>query len=156
MKAFIYRNLHFQGHIFSIKALEGLNKNRVVGHAPGILLQNVEFIVSETGRQRVLTQKRKNVHAGIVGNIIAVYQYRPRLPSPLKTQQQWFNQVVGYPINYNPYSGSTFYIVGVNTPIHKAEFVSIQGGDIRVLSKPVNIENSGELNARRGEINRSR
>ena len=73
-KCFIYRNLN--DGCWSVKALEGPHKGRVVYHAQAVTLSgdsryvsqdDIEFKVSEAGRQRVLREKRKNVHAGIVG-----------------------------------------------------------------------------------------
>ena len=40
----------------------------VVAHVGEITLTSVLFKVSEAGRQRVLREKRKNVHAGLEGN----------------------------------------------------------------------------------------
>lgn len=42
---------------------------KVVSHLESIKLKNVTFQVSEAGRQRVLSQKRKNVHAFACGRI---------------------------------------------------------------------------------------
>lgn len=139
MKVFVYRNLHFEGHVYSLKSLEGITRGRVIGHARGIVLKNVEFVVNENGRQRVLKEKHKNVHAGIVGEVIGLYDYRPRMPSSLYSNDPWNDQIKGYKVNYNPYLYSSFVIDRSKTPIHKADFVSLWMGDIRVLSKPVNI-----------------
>jgi len=42
---------------------------RVVGHPDRVHLTNVKFVVREAGRQRVLKEKRKNVHAWIEGDL---------------------------------------------------------------------------------------
>lgn len=65
MKVFVYWNLHKK--MWSVKALEGPDKGRVIDRVNEITLANVEGKVSEAGRQRVLREDRKNVHAGIVG-----------------------------------------------------------------------------------------
>jgi len=70
MRVFVYFNLHRK--CWSIKALEGENKGRVIGHAKGVYLSDVRPKVSEAGRQRVLREKRKNVHAGLTGNLMCV------------------------------------------------------------------------------------
>ena len=62
---FVYRNLH-KG-CYSIKALEGEHKGKVVGWNKRVLLCDVTQKISEAGRQRVLRDKQKNIHAGIVG-----------------------------------------------------------------------------------------
>ena len=95
MKVFVYFNLHRK--CFSIKALEGKNKGRVVAHRDDVLLFDATFKVSEAGRQRVLRERKKNVHAGVVG--------------------QWDDAVdvtydrvlrYGQAITYNPYKYDTF------------------------------------------------
>lgn len=55
-KYYIYRNLRTGG--FSVKY-----KGIVIDHSDSILATNVEFRISELGRQRVIREKRKNVHA---------------------------------------------------------------------------------------------
>lgn len=59
----VYRNLH--NKMFSIVDMaSGL----VLGHSRSVKLSHAEFIVNEAGRQRVLREKQKNVHAFIVGS----------------------------------------------------------------------------------------
>lgn len=65
MKVFVYWNLHKK--LWSVKALEGPQKGKVIDRVSQITLANVEGKVSEAGRQRVLREDRKNVHAGLVG-----------------------------------------------------------------------------------------
>ena len=66
-RGFVYRNLH--QNCWSVKALSGPHKGRVVLHAAEVLVAEPEFRVNEAGRQRVIQEKRKNVHAGVVGRI---------------------------------------------------------------------------------------
>lgn len=68
MRVFVYRNLHKK--LWSVRAMEGPNKGRVILHATTISLANCTFKVSEAGRQRVIREKRKNVHAGVQGTLI--------------------------------------------------------------------------------------
>lgn len=97
MKVFVYFNLHRK--CFSVKALEGVNKGRVIKHAHFVALENVTFKVSEAGRQRVLKEQRKNVHAGVVGTLVDKY-------------------TVGIErVTYNPYKGSNFVLCGTGDPI---------------------------------------
>ena len=92
MRVFVYYNLH--RHTWSIKALEGPRKGLVIGHSDTVLLQDATPKVSEAGRQRVLRDKRKNVHAGIVGTLVHMEGegYFPGLNE----------------ITYNPYKYTTF------------------------------------------------
>ena len=65
MKVFVYFNLHKK--LFSVRALEGKSKGKVVAHLPSLWLDTPEFKVSKAGRQRVLREQVKNVHAGVAG-----------------------------------------------------------------------------------------
>jgi hypothetical protein len=97
MRVFVYFNLHRK--CWSIKALssEGsIKRGRVFAHAKTVHLIDCTLKVSEAGRQRVLREKRKNVHAGIVGELIAydfAYDFAP---------------VNGVAVTYNPYKYETF------------------------------------------------
>jgi len=107
MKVFVYYNLHKK--CWSIKALEGPNKGRVVAHAATVILNEVQFKVSEAGRQRVLREKKKNVHAGAVG-VLECYD----------PQEAYFNTAISMPVTYNPYKYETFVNAISKQPILKA------------------------------------
>lgn len=66
MKVRIYRNLH--NKCFSIQKLPD---RRVFAHRTAVLLKNARFHVSDAGRKRVRREKRKNVHAFVIGDWIA-------------------------------------------------------------------------------------
>jgi hypothetical protein len=105
MKVFVYFNLHKR--TFSVKALEGPNKGRVIKHTDEVFLHGVQFKVSEAGRQRVIKEKRKNVHAGVVGHIDC-----PRIIND--------DDVL---ITYNPYKYSTFVDRLDESPVTSANHV---------------------------------
>lgn len=96
LKCFVYFNLHKK--CFSVKALEGPSKGRVVAHADMVYMENCIFKVSEAGRRRVLRDKRKNVHAGVAG----VVRYSPGY-TLASLQSLTFTEV-----KYNPYKYRTF------------------------------------------------
>jgi len=97
MKVFVYYNLH--KHCWSLKALEGKDKGRVVAHADDVMVYCATCKVSEVGRQRVLNEQRKNVHAGVVGWV--------NLDSPANGYTQ--KDIDGWvEITYNPYKYSSF------------------------------------------------
>jgi len=108
MKVFIYFNLHRK--CFSVKALEGAKKGLVVAHVSDAIVYNPTFKVSEAGRQRVLRERKKNVHAGVVG--------------------QWFEgefnakrcaelmEYTGRAVTYNPYRFDSFVYKNTETPIN--------------------------------------
>lgn len=105
MKVFVYFNLHKK--VWSVKALEGEFKGRVIRHTTSFTVTDCKFKVSEAGRQRVLRDKRKNVHAGIVG--------------------QWAGECEALPewdaVSYNPYTGRTFYDTLDKGEVHSSPIV---------------------------------
>lgn len=60
----VYFNLHKKTWSIMDK-----KTRRVIGHSDFVPLKDCKFIVSEAGRQRVLREKRKNVHAYVEGTI---------------------------------------------------------------------------------------
>ena len=107
MRVYVYFNLHKK--VFSVRALEGENKGRVVAHVNRILIDEPVFVVSEAGRQRVLREQKKNVHAGVRGIWTA-----------------WVDGIEAWdhltPVTYNPYLYSSFVEKSTLAPVHKATF----------------------------------
>lgn len=62
MRVFVYRNLHKK-----CLSVRDVKSRRVIAHVDSIALKHVRFKVSEKGRNRVLLEKVKNVHAGVEG-----------------------------------------------------------------------------------------
>lgn len=56
----VYRNLN-KPEFYSILAMEGDNKGKVVGYAKSVLIENGQFVVGAKSRLRVLSEKRKKV-----------------------------------------------------------------------------------------------
>ena len=67
-----------------------------MAHCSCLTLQGARFTVSEAGRQRVLREHRKNVHAFVTGTLVA---YRAAVVPG----------AVG--VTYNPYAAPTFFRV---------------------------------------------
>jgi hypothetical protein len=103
-----YFNLH-KKKISVQKKINGVWK--VVRHADSISLENATFRVSKAGRERVLQQKRKNVHAYICGTESESFDYCKKL-----TQ-----------VSYNPYLFDYFFEKESGEPVHKAPAVLICG-----------------------------
>ena len=84
----VYWNLHKR--CFSVRSRSRDSYGRVIAHAQSVNLRSVSFIVSAQGRSRVLSEKRKNVHAFMRG--------------------VWSCEVASceIPITYNPYNSGTF------------------------------------------------
>ena len=116
MKVFVYFNLHRK--LFSVKALEGPDKGKVISHTTYLWLKDVTFKVSEAGRQRVLREKRKNVHAGVVGNISADAWDDMLLQDDPKQ------------ITYNPYRFSSFVDKEDLEPVRHAKYCLLNGKSI--------------------------
>lgn len=111
MKVFVYYNLH--KHKWSIKSLEGEKKGKVIGHAEMVLLENVTPKVSEAGRQRVLREQRKNVHAGLVGILSGVSSESSLCVSNdgVLADIENLSYDNGCYITYNPYKYDSFVVV---------------------------------------------
>lgn len=92
-KVQVYWN--FPREVYSVQAK--VNGNwKVVDHTTEITLKDVKFKVSEAGRQRVLREKKKNVHAKICGTEIEFND----LPRPIFYDYKR--------ISYNPYRSEKF------------------------------------------------
>jgi hypothetical protein len=95
MKVRVYFNLNKK--LLSVQAkINGSWK--VVRYCQSVTLINVTFKVSERGRQRVLKNKRKNVHAYICGTFICDDLVKR------SKQDEWMDL-----ITYNPYKLERFY-----------------------------------------------
>ena len=71
MKVQVYRNLH-NGLI----SIQDLSTGLVLGHAYAIDLRWADFVVREAGRQQVIKEKRKNVHAFVRGEVVDVLNFK--------------------------------------------------------------------------------
>jgi hypothetical protein len=80
----------------------------VIAHAAMMVLRDVEFRVSEAGRQRVLREKRKNVHAFVVGELAAFRDIRK-----WSSRRTWL-------VRYNPYRGPCFVLKDNDVPVTHA------------------------------------
>jgi hypothetical protein len=88
---------------------------KVTAHPFTAYLKNVTFKVSESGRQRVLKEKRKNVHAFITGELI----------DALPKNYERFDSA-----RYNPYELEKFQCRNKN--IDKADFAILNGRQLFV------------------------
>ena len=86
----VYRNL--RNGLMSVQAKSINGSWLVVGHVESCLLYDADFAVSEAGRQRVIKDKRKNVHAFIYGELAGVDT----------------DAVLPTKVMYNPYKYKTF------------------------------------------------
>jgi hypothetical protein len=101
MRVFVYFNLHKR--VWSVRALEGEHKGRVLQHASALCLADCTFKVSEAGRQRVLRERQKNVHAGVKGTLVAAPPAGLALPRR---------------VTYDPYKYTTFVDADTFEAVH--------------------------------------
>ena len=106
---FIHRNLNRPPY-YSIKA--GKSGGPVIGYDTDIHLKDVQFKVQKGGMNRVRKEKRKNVHAGVVGKIIS--------------SGGDYNTDDWVLITYNPYKHNSFVEYETEEPIFKADEVILK------------------------------
>ena len=125
-RVYVYRNLH--KNCWSVRQ-NGL----IVQHTKEVSLKDVRFLVGQTGRKKVLKEKRKNVHAGISGYLMGFRESHKDINVPRSPAAAFFPnsaQVV-----YNPYKYKTFVRIPEYswslvktqdlTPVKKASFASL-------------------------------
>lgn len=120
LKVFVYFNLHRK--VWSIKALSGPDKGRVVAHAYQVSLRDVTGRVSAAGRARVLAEGRKNVHAGLVGTLTGY----------AVSEAEGYAAWDGPAITYNPYKYSSFVYKHNEQPWSRAGAASLKGRAVTV------------------------
>jgi hypothetical protein len=110
-----YYNLH--KHCLSFR-----EPGERVSHARAMVLNNVKFAVQPAGRAKVLTDKRKNVHAFVRGDMMWVAGLNDQLEDYTNTNMKRQQ----YPkIRYNPYESESFVLVDTGLPIKSATQVVI-------------------------------
>lgn len=98
----VYRNLH--KNCWSVVSRSGDDYGRVIAHTMELRLLCAEFKVSESGRQRVLREQKKNVHASVWGFVEVLD----------------FNPLGGERVSYNPYKACRFFDVTTEAPVSTA------------------------------------
>ena len=123
MKCFIYRNLNRKGYVYSLKAMEGPHKGRVVALATAITVVDARFVVSDAGRERARKEGQRNVHAGVVGNVVNIQQHTKRLPHPIKVAETFVRKANGTSVTYDTWKYDTFVRRDDEQPVHDAKEV---------------------------------
>lgn len=114
----VYYNLH--KHVLSVR-----QRGRVIMHTPTIELENVVFSVQPAGRNKVLKQKRKNVHAFVRGELLN--SDSKRIEKSLTGNSDDWRLVT-----YNPYKYESFVYSDNEKPIHSASRVIVDGRSVWV------------------------
>ena len=107
MKTFVYRNLR-TGNFSLRNSRTGL----VYGHKHTVFLAEAEFKVGAKGRERVLREGRKNVHAGVLGTVVATSDGILDVNEVDLYAQGRYREV-----SYNPYLGDTFTYKDTGEPV---------------------------------------
>jgi hypothetical protein len=140
-KVKVYKNLHASRKAsMAIYSVQDSKTRLVTDRVSAAFLTDVTFKVSQKGRQRVIREGRKNVHAFVVGELFGVSSAAERLHNLLKsgswgsTQghngRQWFSAT------YNPYKYETFVDRKTEKPIHQSDLVYIGAEGVFYLGKP--------------------
>lgn len=125
----VYRNIN--NGMISIRCTKN---NLVVGHAASVDLIDCKYIVFDSGRDRVLKEKRKNVHAFVEGEIVCAHKFKPyRKREIIYTDRVDVDGIgVGLEriqIKYNPYVHDSFVNVVDGTKVTESlcAYVSCSG-----------------------------
>jgi len=123
MKVEVYRNLNN-----GMLSIRDAKTKHVVGHADRVTLMDVTFHVSQAGRERVLRERRKNVHAVVRGALVSYmfgdgYKGRSLEDYLSFLANPQFRPIAFGRVRYNPYESGEFRVA--DAPIHNAEAVRI-------------------------------
>ena len=108
-KDMVHYNLHKK--TFSVQY-----QGKVVLYADYVKLSNVEFRVREGGKEKVRKEKRKNVHAFVIGTLMDYCEF------PCENMPPETNDNV---ITYNPYEYDSFVKKDSEEPIYKANEIDM-------------------------------
>ena len=108
-KVMVYYNLH--KHTFSVTY-----DSKVIMYADYVKLGGVEFRVRKGGKERVRSEKSKNVHAFVIGKLLDYCEYPCEdMPSPSSDKV----------VTYNPYKHDTFVFKNTEEPVYRAQEVDM-------------------------------
>lgn len=108
-RVMVYYNLH--KHTFSVTY-----KSKVILHADYVNLKNVEFRVRKGGKEKVRDEKRKNVHAFVIGDLVDYCEH------PCKDLPEESSNKI---ITYDPYKYDTFVYKSDESPVSFAKEVEM-------------------------------
>ena len=108
-KVKVYYNL--KKHTFSVTYDE-----KVIIYADYVKLGDVEFRVRKGGKERVRSEKSKNVHAFVIGKLLDYCEYPcDEIPTPSSDKV----------VTYNPYKNDTFVFKNTEEPVYHAQEVDM-------------------------------
>jgi hypothetical protein len=108
-KVMVYYNLH--KHTFSVTY-----DSKVIMYADYVKLGDVEFRVRQGGKEKVRSEKSKNVHAFVIGKLLEYCEYPcDEMPTPSSDNV----------VTYNPYKHDTFVFKNTEEPVYHAQEVDM-------------------------------
>jgi hypothetical protein len=116
MRVHVYYNL--QKRCLSIR-----HRGKVIKHAKSVILRDASFRVQPAGRERVLKQKRKNVHAYVAGELVEDFWFTE--PSSRIFEGKRI-------VTYNPYKHKSFVDTNTGQPVTEAAHVLIRDKKITI------------------------
>ena len=98
-----------------------MERGIVRAHSDNVVVNNAEFRVRPAGRERVLREQRKTVHAFVVGYPVAD-------DVDTRASVEGIKLALGEPVqvSYNPYRGDTFYRKDTDESVEAAELVELR------------------------------
>ena len=112
---FVYRNVH-KGKSEHTYSLRDRSTGKVTGHTQSLILKDPVFKVSGKGRDRVRREGVKNVHAGVLGTVVA--------EAPLGAE--WFR------VTYDPKKNQGFVTRDGGKPVEKAQYAKLTPSGVEV------------------------
>ena len=124
MRVEVYFNLH--KHTWSVRSAK---TGRVLLHTDEVHINNPTFVVRKAGRERVLREGKKNVHAFVRGDITVFDDFDP----------EYHPNYLDYTlVMYNPYKFDTFVDVHDTSPIRTAKRAFLRLQPSMVVGNPIN------------------
>ena len=116
-KVMVYYNLH--KHTFSVTY-----DSKVIIHADYVKLEDAEFRVRPGGKEKVRSEKSKNVHAFVIGKLLDYCEY-PCDNLPITN----FGKIV----TYNPYKYDSFVYKNDKRPVYHAKEVDMVNSSNKIF-----------------------
>jgi hypothetical protein len=120
-----YRNL--KNGLISIQHYKKGKGWILSGHCDNCVLVNVSFKISESGRQRVLNLRKRNVHAFAIGKLIG--KDSSDIYAPIR-------------LGYDPYKCDYFYDKDSGRKLESADYLVVRNNE--VLIRPIQVTNKSE------------
>ncbi len=116
----------------------------VFGHRKAVIMTNCKFVVSQKGRERVLREKKKKVHAYVRGNFEAVggdndkqigHLNQVQYVADQKKKEQWYDGKEFLLVTYNPYRDIGFCLADDH------QKVVLEAEKVFIIDKEIYVKN---------------